>query len=304
MGGRFGCRCVKAPMACERADRDACGATVEKGVAMSACIVCGVDGSREAGRAATLAARLARDLGSRALLVHVREEQRTSRVRLRIPRPGQRWRRRRQLKATAAECCFPPGTQLRLKTGDPTTELLAAARNEDAELMVVSAGGRSTASPVLLGGTASALMRESPCPVVLVPPRSSLPIDTDSMRSVMCAVEGRPTDTAVLGLAADLAARLGGELHVVSGDDTLTVEGARLHVVRLPADEALAQVAEEERVGLAVVGPPDDSRPSAELDVPLAIAAAANGDIPLVVLAAEAELYAGSGHYELAAGAV
>ena len=270
---------------------------------MSARIVCGVDGSREAGRAAVVAARLARDLRSRALLVHVQEEQRRSRVRLRIPRPGKRWRRRRLLKATAAECCFPAGTHVRLTSGDPTAELVAAAGDEDAELLVVSTGGLGTASPVLLGGTASALMRESPCPVVLVPPRSIPPIDTNSMRSVMCAVEGRPTDAAVLGLAADLAARLGGELHVVTGDNTLTLEEARLHVVRLPADEALAQVAEEERVGLAVVGPPDDSRPSAGLDVPLAIALAANGEIPLVVLAAEAELYVGSGHYELAAGA-
>jgi hypothetical protein len=124
------------------------------------------------------------------------------------------------------------------------------------------------------------------------------------MRDVVCAVEGRPSDAAVLGLAADLAARLGGELHVVSGDDeTLTLEEARLHVVRLPADEALAQVAEEERVGLAVVGPPDDSRPTAGLNVALAVALAADGDIPIVVLAAGAELYVGSGHYELAAGA-
>jgi nucleotide-binding universal stress UspA family protein len=271
---------------------------------MSACIVCGVDGSPEAGRAATLAARLARDLGSRALLVHVREEQRTSRVRLRIPRPGQRGRRRRLLKATAAECCFPPGTHLRLKTGDPTTELLAAAHDEDAELMVVSAGGLSTASPVVLGGTASALMRQSPCPIVVVPPRSIPPIDADSLQDVVCAIEGRASDAAVVGLAADLAARLGGDLHAISdNDDALTLEEAHLHVVRLAADEALTQVADEERAGLAVVGPPDDSQPGAGLDVPLAVALAANGDIPLVVLAAGAEQHIGSGHYELAAGA-
>jgi nucleotide-binding universal stress UspA family protein len=270
---------------------------------MSARIVCGVDGSLEAARAATVAARLARDLGSRALLVHVQEEQ-PRRVRLRIPTLSNRWRRRRMLKATAAECCFPVGTHMRLTTGDPTAELVAAARDEDAELLVVSTGGLGTASPVLLGGTASALMRESPCPVVIVPPRSIPPIDADSMRDVVCAVEGRPSDAAVLGLAADLAARLGGELHVVSGDaDTLTLEEAHLHVVRLPADEALAQVAEEDRVGLAVVGPPDDSRPTAGLGVALAIAVAANGDLPVVVLAAGAELYVGSGHYELAAGA-
>jgi len=270
---------------------------------MSACIVCGVDGSREAGRAAAVAARLARDLRSRALLVHVQEEPRHRRA-LRIPRPRQAWRSRRLLKATAAECCFPAGTQLRLKKGDPTTELLCAAQEEDAELVVVSSGGLGTASPALLGGTASALMRRSPCPVVIVPRASIPPIDADSMRDVVCAVEGRPSDAAVLGLAADLATRLDGELHVVTRhEDAPTLEEAHLHIVPLPPDEAVKQIADEERAGLAVVGPPDDSRPSAELGVALAIGLAADGDTPLVVLADHAALHVGSGHYELAAGA-
>jgi hypothetical protein len=92
-------------------------------------------------------------------------------------------------------------------------------------------------------------------------------------------------------------------LHAVSRNDAApTLRDAHLHVVRLPPEEALKQVAEEERAGLAVVGPPPDSQPSAELDVPLAIALAADGDTPLVVLAAGAELHVGSGHYELAAG--
>jgi nucleotide-binding universal stress UspA family protein len=38
---------------------------------MGACIVCAIDDSSGAVRAASVAARLARDLGSRALLVHV-----------------------------------------------------------------------------------------------------------------------------------------------------------------------------------------------------------------------------------------
>jgi len=271
---------------------------------MRACIVCGVDGSREAGRAATVAARLARDLTSRALLVHVQEEP-SSRGPLRIPRPRQAWRRKRLLKATAAECCFPAATEKRLKKGDPTTELLAAAQDEDAELVVVSTGGLGTASPALLGGTASALMRRSPCPVVVVPPRSIPPIDADSMRDVVCVVEGRPSDGAVLGLAADLATRLGGDLHVISQneEDARTLDRAHLHIVPLPPDEAVRQVADEQRAGLAVVGPPDDSRPSTELGAALAIRLAADGDTPLVVLADHAALHLGSGHYELTAGA-
>jgi nucleotide-binding universal stress UspA family protein len=132
---------------------------------MSTTIVCGVDGSSEAQRAASVAARLARDLGSGALLVHVEEEAHKRPLGLRWPRLGRAHRRRKVLRATAEECCFPSDTHLLLKRGDPATELMAVAEKQDAELVVVSARGRGMAGPALLGGTASALMRSCPCPV-------------------------------------------------------------------------------------------------------------------------------------------
>jgi hypothetical protein len=49
-------------------------------------------------------------------------------------------------------------------------------------------------------------------------------------------------------------------------------------------DEAIMRVADEQRAGLAVVGPPQDGRPSSWLNVPTAIALAAAGDVPVVVL--------------------
>ena len=284
---------------------------------MSACILCGIDGSREAGRAAAVAARLARDLDARALLVHVDEDARLRRSGVRWPAPRRAWRKRRLLKATAEECCFPRGTEVRLERGDPTVALLTVAQAEDAELVVVSTGGRGTASPVLLGGTASALMRRCPCPVVVVPTTSVAPLYSDSMRNVICAVEGRPSDVPVIGLAADLARRLGAELHVVAGrepssgsgesaEDRLTgvLEGAGLdahtHALALPTEDAVERVASEERAVLAVVGPPEAGKPSSVLNGPVAIRLAAAGRTALVVLPGKAELQVGSGHYELA----
>jgi nucleotide-binding universal stress UspA family protein len=293
---------------------------------MSATIVCGIDGSSDAQRAASVAARLARDLGSGAVLVHVEEDAQRRPVGLTWPKPGRARRRRKVLKATAEECCFPSDTELRLKRGDPATELMAVAEKQDAELVVVSARGRGMAEPALLGGTASALMRSCPCPVVVVPTRSIPPLDTEGMRSVVCGVEGRETDVRALRLAADLATRLGGELHAVHGYETggapTPVEPAgspederhaaahrtltfavvqagveaRRHVLPLPIHEALERVASQERAGLTVVGPPDFGGPA-----PLAIRLAAEGSTALVALPAEAELETGSGHYELTA---
>ena len=187
---------------------------------MGTTIVCGVDGSSEAQRAASVAARLACDLGSRALLVHVEEDPHKRRLGLRWPRLGRARRRRKVLRATAEECCFPSDTTLQLRRGDPTAELMDLAEKQDAELVVVSARGRSTANPALLGGTASALMRSCPCPVVVVPTKAIPPLDAEGMRSVVCGVEGRETDVRALRLAADLATRLGGGLHAVHGYET------------------------------------------------------------------------------------
>jgi nucleotide-binding universal stress UspA family protein len=291
---------------------------------VSATIVCGVHGSGEAQRAASVAARLARDLSSRALLVHVEEDAHKRPLGLRWPRPGRARRRRKVLRATAEECCFPSETELQLRRGDPTAELLAVAEKEDAELVVVSARGRAAAGPAPLGGTASALMRRCPCPVVVVPPKSIPPLDTEDTRSLVCGVEGRESDVRALTLAEDLATRLGGELHAVHGyqmgaaptpeepsgspedeqhrvaERTLAFAlvqarvDARRHVLPLPIHEALERVARQERAALIVVGPPDFGGPA-----PLAIRLAAEGSTALVALPAEAELETGSGHYEL-----
>jgi nucleotide-binding universal stress UspA family protein len=157
----------------------------------------------------------------------------------------------------------------------------------------------------------------------VVPAKSIPPLDTEGMRSVVCAVEGSETDVRALRLAADLAARLGGELHAVHGhvtrevpthaepagwpdyerhtaaQRTLTLAvvqagvDARRHVVPLPIHE---RVARQVRAGLTVVGPPGLGGPT-----PLAIRLAVEGSTALVVLPARAALETGSGHYELAA---
>jgi nucleotide-binding universal stress UspA family protein len=301
---------------------------------MGACIVCGIDDSSGAVRAASVAARLARDLGSRALLVHVAGGGRGLPFGLGAPGVVRARTMRKKLRAIAEECSFPSGTEVRLERGDPATELLSVAKKEDAELVVASSGGTHYASAALVGGVTSALMRSCPCPVVVVPPRAIPPLDPAGMRCVVCGVEGKDTDVQVVRLAADLATRLGGELHVVCGyaseavretgsvatdaahdeelRDSAEKELARIlaevgvkaqtHVFPLPAADALEHVADQERAGLAVVGPPERNGPDSAVGRSTAIRCAVDGSTGLVVLPTEAELELGSGHYELAAG--
>ena len=300
---------------------------------MSACIMCGIDGSSDAARAASMAARLARDLDSRAFLVHVVEDTGGLPSGLSLPRIRRARRMKKLLKAIAEECAFPRQTEVHLASGDPATELIAVAEREDAELVVVSSQGGGKISPALLGGVASALMRRCPCPVVVVPPTAIPPLDAEGLKRVVCGVEGRNTDVHVLRLAGDLAARLGADLHAVQSYDPGTAKSAaapptvdppeaerrdaaegslaltlaeatvevRAHVLASPTAEALVRVSEQERAGLTVVGPPDGSAEHVGLGRSVAIQLAAGGTTALVVLPTEAELGAGTGHYELAA---
>ena len=113
----------------------------------------------------------------------------------------------------AEEHCFPDGTETQVRKGHPASTLVAVAEREDAELIVVAAGGRSTASAGLLGSVATTLMRDAPCPVVAVPAETIAPMDATGMRSVVCGVAADDTTPATLRLADDLATRLAGQLY-------------------------------------------------------------------------------------------
>jgi nucleotide-binding universal stress UspA family protein len=301
---------------------------------MTRCIVCGVDESSGSRRVASVAARLARDLDSRALLVHVSQAGGLL-YRLRPAQVRRTRETRKRLKAIADEHCFPERTHVGLEAGDPADKLMAVAEQEDAELVVIASRGTSKAGAALLGSVSSTLMGMAPCPVVVVPPGTVAPVDSASMRSVVCGVAGEETDLALLRLAADLADRLGGCLHAVHAspswaqlagmgaaparppdDDlrrsaerrlTLALEeagvAARETVLPLPAPDALERIAEEKRAGLIVVGSRGRGKLGSTLQGSVPTRLAGEGRTAVVVLPPRARLEAGSGHYEMAADA-
>jgi nucleotide-binding universal stress UspA family protein len=300
---------------------------------MARCIVCGIDETTGSRHAAAVAARLARDLDSRALLVHVTDP---GGFLHRLPpaRVGRTHRTRRSLKAVADEHCFPDGTDICVKAGDAASTLMAVADRQDAELIVVAAGGQSTVSAALLGSVSSTLMRDARCPVVVVPSGTVAPLDAEGMSSVVCGVAGEETDAALLRLADDLAGRLGGELHAVHAFDSramlaavpappgpaldaelrqaaqqrlvLALEQAGVDaqggVLPLPAAQALERVAEQHSAGLIVVGSRGRSKVGSFVHGSVPTQLAAQGRTAVVVLPLGTRLEPGSGHYELVAG--
>jgi nucleotide-binding universal stress UspA family protein len=297
---------------------------------LSNTIVCGIDRSQGGDRAAAVAARLARDLDSAVVLANVAQpagvstgESVTS-----VPRA----RALGRLGALIQRQEFPRGASISLTTGEPAEELLEVARAHDAELLVVGSSGRREIGAALLGSVAGAIMRTAPCPVVIVPPRTSVPLEADEPRVVVCGVEGSDRDREVLPLAADLAARSGSMLHAVHAFDpgrlspgaggiappllpdlceaaearlerALAESGvsARRGTVALPPAEALARTAERTRAHLIVTGCRGRGKLGSVLHGSVTIQLAARAPAPLVVLPPGARLSDGSGHYELRA---
>jgi nucleotide-binding universal stress UspA family protein len=258
---------------------------------MSTSIVCGIDGSGGGWRAVSVAAALARALDVRAVMLHVMEDSHTSAFG--SPRRTGRARgTRRRVEAIVEEYCFPAGTGLHLRAGDPAREMLLAAAQENAELLVVASGRQGLGSAALIGGVASALMRKSPCPVVVVPRDVAPPAEARIKRSVVCGVGNKETDVHVLRLATDLARRLGGSLHVVIG--SAEAEAAP----PTPPGDALLRVAMRE-AGVIVVGPPERRATDSIDRRDLALRVVAGASVPVVVLPGQAVLDPGSGHYEL-----
>ena len=63
-----------------------------------------------------------------------------------------------------------PQVQTRIRSGSPASEIIKAARQYDAGLVVVAAGGRGLSDTVLLGSTAQRVQHSAPCPVLVVRP--------------------------------------------------------------------------------------------------------------------------------------
>jgi nucleotide-binding universal stress UspA family protein len=242
-------------------------------------VVCGVDGSEPARRAAVVALRLADRLGDRLVLMHVI-----------APRPAMppasfpigphpvTSADMHELNRIEAERAFAsverdvrPATADRLvEHGDAADRLSAVAWEKDARLIVVGARGRSSVSAALLGSVSAELAARAPRPVVVV--SDAQPESGGAVGGIVCGVDGSARAAAVAATAARLARALDSSLMLVcvdaedaTGDwshKVLTATSAHAgeapHLERLAAvgdpANALARVAFEHKAALLLVG--------------------------------------------------
>ena len=63
-----------------------------------------------------------------------------------------------------------PEVDKQIRSGSPAAEIIGAAEEQDAGLVVVAAGGRGISDAILIGSTAQRVQHYAPCPVLVVRP--------------------------------------------------------------------------------------------------------------------------------------
>lgn len=99
------------------------------------------------------------------------------------------------------------------RTGDPSTAIIGAARELHVRLIVMCTHTSTVSPPAILGHTALDVLRDAPCPVVLVSPEHA--VDGWRPDRIVLPHDGSPAADAAVGPAAELARLAGAELLVL-----------------------------------------------------------------------------------------
>jgi nucleotide-binding universal stress UspA family protein len=92
------------------------------------------------------------------------------------PRPGEgagSFREAAQGAVDAVAAVFDdwgPRIDKQIRSGSPAAEIIKVAKENDAGLVVVAAGGRGISDAILVGSTAQRVQHYAPCPVLVVRP--------------------------------------------------------------------------------------------------------------------------------------
>ena len=141
-----------------------------------------VDYSEHSRASVRVAAELAREVGASIDIVHVWDRPTYVSDAVMVRRPGEEHRSLSDLIRENAEkdmtdflatLELPEGLRVthRMCSGEPAQKLVEEARSGGYDLIVVGTQGRAGVLHLLLGSTAERLIRLSPVPVLVVPPK-------------------------------------------------------------------------------------------------------------------------------------
>ena len=234
-------------------------------------------------RVARIGGLLAKDLGARVLLAHVRPDPALFNSRITREHTRHSTTTRGHDILRRAHRVLPGGIQVdeRVELGNPFTRLAELADEVNAALVVVGTRGRRPLASALFGSVSQTLARQSPCPVMVIP-RSASPDDPPYLGhtppgrpAIVAGVEDLTQSSGSIAFARQLADTLGDRLMIV-----------HLHSGAGPPAHALQAIAASEAARLIVVGAGHRPGPRLPLSGPLAAQLARLAHCPVIVVPA------------------
>ena len=105
------------------------------------------------------------------------------------------------------------GAEFIRRTGVPDAEIIEEARRPDIDLVLMTTHGQSNRRAAKPGSIADRVVRGSTKPLLLLAPTASIP---ERIRLIEVPLDGSPASTQALPLAAEIAARTGATLRLVT----------------------------------------------------------------------------------------
>ena len=104
---------------------------------------------------------------------------------------------------------------IRTAEGHVHTEVLRAAMEMKADLLVIGTHGRSGFQRLILGSVAEKVLRQAPCPVLSVPPRAAGAPSGVAYKRILCPIDFSDSSLAALTYATSLAEEANARLTVL-----------------------------------------------------------------------------------------
>lgn len=189
-------------------------------------VVCGINGSRESIAAAEAGVRLAAALEAIPIFVQAVDDTTTFPYGNRVERERQAHRGLEAAQHTLAEVAFDgaQAAERRVVRGKPAGALMTVAEETGALAVCVGSRGRGPLHAALLGSTSRAAVRDSACPVLVVPRTAAA--NAFGGAAIVCGLDGSPESENALRAAAKLRRALDLKLvlvHVKAHDALVAV---------------------------------------------------------------------------------
>jgi nucleotide-binding universal stress UspA family protein len=107
---------------------------------------------------------------------------------------------------------------IRITDGSPAPAILAYARQNEVDLLVMGTHGRGGGGRLLIGSVAEPVLRNAPCPVMTIHRAERRSSERPPFRRILCAVDFSPASQRALAYGLELAAHSDAEitfLHVL-----------------------------------------------------------------------------------------